>query len=469
MRYTFLFLFFLITFVVFGQGVNITAEVNGLNYDTIWFGNTFGKKSFPKFHALKQANGKFHITTDENVPEGMYTIIFKRSAEAKYSQIPVVVTNTAREFSLICDEKDVYGSILFNGSDESGLYYKYRLQYASYNDLYGDAVDAWRINATDELANNMLRAEENIINYQQTFLNEHKNTVVATIFNKNIIKLPKFEGSISEKLTSRNQFFDTQFLHQYDITNEDFWKTPISIDLFDYYTFKSYDDNPASALSRTKNMLLKLSVYDKGFQYYFNYLCNSFSKMSKHDFDQTFVYLYNEYIKTGKANWLSTEEILKYKKDAENIERLMIGKTAPDVLLYKRDNTPVKLSEINAKMNLLIFWSPDCSHCKKEIPIIKKLYDEYHSKGLAVTTVCAKKSDQLTSCFEFEDKTQFPTDWAVLHDGSFKSRFHILYDCSSFPRVFILDENEKILFRRRGEVTEEEFRVVFEKLIKNHH
>ena len=180
------------------------------------------------------------------------------------------------------------------------------------------------------------------------------------------------------------------------------------------------------------------------------------------------MYLYNDYIKANKTNWLSYDEAIKYKKDAENIERLMVGKTAPDVQLFNRDNTPVQLSDINAKMNLLIFWSPDCSHCKKEMPIVKKLFAEYQSKGLAVTAVCAKKTEQLPSCFEFEDKTQFPTEWYVLNDGSFKSKFHILYDCSSFPRIYILDENEKILFRRRGEVTEAEFRSVFEKILKTH-
>ena len=468
MKRIFFFLLLVSSFSVFSQGINIVAEVKGLNYDTIWFGNTFGKKSLPNFHTLKQADGKFYLTSTENITPGIYTIIFKRNIEAKYSQIPIIITEKERNFSFVCDEKDVYGTVIFNGSVESGLYYIYRLAYASLNDLYGNAVDNWRLDNTDDNAINMLEAEETMIEYQQNFIKENNNTVLASIISKNNIKLPSFEGTAADKIQNRNQFFENQFLKQYDITDEDFWKTPISIDLLDYYTFKSYDANPSDALSRTKAMMTKLSEYEKGYQYYFNYMCNSFSKMSKHDFDQTFLYLYNDYIKANKTNWLSADEVIKYKKDAENIERLMVGKTAPDVQLFNRDNTPVQLSDINAKMNLLIFWSPDCSHCKKEMPIVKKLFAEYQSKGLAVTAVCAKKTEQLPSCFEFEDKTQFPTEWYVLNDGSFKSKFHILYDCSSFPRIYILDENEKILFRRRGEVTEAEFRSVFDKILKTH-
>ena len=40
--------------------------------------------------------------------------------------------------------------------------------------------------------------------------------------------------------------------------------------------------------------------------------------------------------------------------------------------------------DIKTDLTMIIFYDPDCGHCKKEIPVIKQNYDEWLSDGISM-------------------------------------------------------------------------------------
>ena len=39
---------------------------------------------------------------------------------------------------------------------------------------------------------------------------------------------------------------------------------------------------------------------------------------------------------------------------------------------------------------MIIFYDPDCGHCKKEIPVIKQNYDEWLNDGISIEVIAVK-------------------------------------------------------------------------------
>ena len=88
-------------FSAFSQnGYQIRVKLNGLNYDTLWFGHTFGKRSIQENFALKQPDGWYELKSEANTPADMYAIIYKRAKNASKQSIQCLLPEGERVFSL---------------------------------------------------------------------------------------------------------------------------------------------------------------------------------------------------------------------------------------------------------------------------------------------------------------------------------------------------------------------------------
>jgi len=69
--------------------------------------------------------------------------------------------------------------------------------------------------------------------------------------------------------------------------------------------------------------------------------------------------------------------------------KLKKGTAAPDFTLVDLDGKTWKLSELKGKKVVMIdFWATWCNICKREMPILQKVYDEYQAKGVEFLGVC---------------------------------------------------------------------------------
>ncbi len=86
----------------------------------------------------------------------------------------------------------------------------------------------------------------------------------------------------------------------------------------------------------------------------------------------------------------------EYKDDPRTLERVqskmnllrLVGKKAPSLKIdVWLDSDPIRLSQLRGKVVLLDFWAPWCAPCRAMFPHLKKLYKEYHDKGLVIIGV----------------------------------------------------------------------------------
>lgn len=91
--------------------------------------------------------------------------------------------------------------------------------------------------------------------------------------------------------------------------------------------------------------------------------------------DAAFVHMVENYYMRGKAFWLKPEDIEKYADRAHKIAPNVLGNIAPELNIPGLDGKDHSLHAVNAKYTLLIFWSPDCGHCLKEMPLVDSVYN----------------------------------------------------------------------------------------------
>lgn len=130
----------------------------------------------------------------------------------------------------------------------------------------------------------------------------------------------------------------------------------------------------------------------------------------------------------------------------ERIERLRkseTGQKAPDFTLPTlTEGQTLTLSKVKAKIKIVDFWASWCGPCRLNNPSLRSIYADYRPKGLEIVSVSL--DTKRTAWAAAVEKDQLP--W--LHVSSLKGwkcDVARLYNVTSVPAIFVLDEHDNII------------------------
>jgi peroxiredoxin len=98
------------------------------------------------------------------------------------------------------------------------------------------------------------------------------------------------------------------------------------------------------------------------------------------------------------------------------------------------------------KYVLLCFWDSWCTPCIRKIPLFKKLYNEYHGKGLELISVSIDKDEQKW----FASVKKYDMPWLQTVDLPayiIGSRVQSLYDIHYIPQYFLVDLEGRLIYQ----------------------
>lgn len=127
------------------------------------------------------------------------------------------------------------------------------------------------------------------------------------------------------------------------------------------------------------------------------------------------------------------------------------GKKAADFTLRNVEGEEFSLKGVKGKTVLLDFWASWCTPCRKEMPHLEKLHQEFKDKGLVVLGVNVE-SREAASNFMSKNGFHFPT--VVDPDGSVQQ----LYKVEAFPTLFVIGRDGKIKAHFVGAAADEDLR-----------
>jgi peroxiredoxin len=452
------------------NGCEILVRLDNYAYDTLWFGTTVGKRIVTDFFSLKQADGSFLLKTDKPLEQGMYAIIYRRAANAPLQSFQVWLVEGERKFSLFTNFAMPYDSPTIAGSPENEQLYRYQRQFRLADAKLDDAIGRWRYIQDEASWRDRVRAEEEFRAFQDGFVKSANPGLTSFLVNQTLLPLPPADekpvADWKQEADARWKYQRAHYFDKINLASPDFLRYPQWLDRADFFLMTLPPPHPDTTKVLCDMVFKTLEAYPDGYNYYQKYIINSLAKMSQYRLDEVYVYLVKNYVSTGKATWAMPNDVRNAVSTANTMERLFEGKPAPPVTIFDREGKPVSLYDVQAKLTALIFYMPDCAHCKLELPIIAKLHQKYKDKGLQVIAVCLKTGEETKQCWDFLDTQNFPKEWLLLADPDRKANLVPLYGVKGYPRLLLLDADKKIVFKRSGESAEWQLDTLFGRFLK---
>ena len=130
------------------------------------------------------------------------------------------------------------------------------------------------------------------------------------------------------------------------------------------------------------------------------------------------------------------------------LERLEVGQPFIDFTLQTKDGEDVTLSEKIAqnKLTLVDFWASWCGPCRKENPVVKAAYEQFHELGFDVIGVSVDQDE--AAWLKAVEDDQLP--WSQVRDSENKaSESYMIY---YIPSNFLFDQDGNMVAKGlRGE------------------
>src|ERR1035438_10028709 len=116
----------------------------------------------------------------------------------------------------------------------------------------------------------------------------------------------------------------------------------------------------------------------------------------------------------------------------------LTGKPAPAFEVRTIGGEAFSLSKLKGKPVLLDFWATWCGPCRKSMPAVEKMYQDFKEQGLVVLAVDA--GEERATVEEFLKKTPMPYPVALSGESSITESYHV----GAFPTFVMIGRQGKI-------------------------
>lgn len=138
----------------------------------------------------------------------------------------------------------------------------------------------------------------------------------------------------------------------------------------------------------------------------------------------------------------NTARKLELEKRIDIMNKLAVGKVAPDFEAADIHGKNIRLTEIKAKRTVVVFWASWCPHCDDILPLIQEIYKNTDRANLEVVAISVDQDKK--ACEEVVKNGQF--DWINIAElKGWDGQIIMDYGVAATPSLFVLDENKTII------------------------
>ena len=117
--------------------------------------------------------------------------------------------------------------------------------------------------------------------------------------------------------------------------------------------------------------------------------------------------------------------------------------TAFPVIKFENQNGEYqKIGTDSAAYYLIVYWASWCGPCRKEIPHLKRLYDQFSNRGLIVTNISIDANKRNWQNALQEEK--MPWQQLIAIDST-KAFIDLHYDIKSIPKAYLFNRKKELI------------------------
>ena len=191
-------------------------------------------------------------------------------------------------------------------------------------------------------------------------------------------------------------------------------------------------------------------------------LFNNYAESKFMGMDKVYFHI-AEYYYIPEASWSSKEFIDQLQENLIKSKPTFIGNVAPDIpfrvlpenhfhmaeldTAIKQDpyvGFDLNLHDAESEYTVLLFWESDCGHCKKSTPELYEVFEKYRDRSVSFYAAHVINSvEGKVKWIDFVNEHQL-YGWINCWSPH-SNQFRIDYNLQSFPQLFLLDAEKKIV------------------------
>jgi hypothetical protein len=260
---------------------------------------------------------------------------------------------------------------------------------------------------------------------------------------KRVMKIPE---DISGKVVARNQFFKG-----IDLNDKQLKLMPNLYQvLYRYITILPIDNDN---YKENIDVLLKGQNCDsKNFIFYLDWVFKNLEYYSQKNMNESFNYVFNKYLNDEKCIKANKKFYNQNLVRLNSLEAVPNGSVIPEIEMKDYEGKTYSLSEVysKSKYTFLMFFDPDCSHCKEQTPKVVEYFDTMKKKGIDVQTISFLNTANQIDWKKFTDD-HFKNGWINVKNKDNNTDYLEKLKTYSNPNFFLLDNNGKVLLKAFSE------------------
>jgi thiol-disulfide isomerase/thioredoxin len=415
--------------------------------------------------------GKYYQLADSIMLNDKSEGVFKGSTKLNGGIYMIVTERRVRLFDVLMDDNQHFSIVgdtlhpdkpIITGSPENTLYQDYtrflEREGPKLNMLQRQLAEATTKEDSAAKRKQIADANKVLQNYRDNVIKNNSKSMLAAFFNA--MKTPEYP----EMPKKANGTLDSTYPFRY--VQEHYWddvafnddrlvRTPPQIfeDKLDGY-FKFYvSPEPDSIIDKVKYMLLYSRDAKEMYRYLLAKFTNKYINPEIMGQDKVFVYLFENFYLKGDTTILSDKDKKTVMERGWSLIANQLGEPAPLLNLVTAEGKHVNLYDVNAPYTFVIFWDPNCGHCKETVPRVDSIW-EAKWKGLGMKIYAVNIDEKANKAWgEFITKNNLGA-WTNVYQTkeekdeeakAGKPNFRQLYDVYKTPTLYLLDEQKRII------------------------
>ena len=445
---------------------DIVVTVEGLGADSVFLANYYGSRLYYSDTTVADINGHFVFKGRPFDECGKYAVVLPGPVF-----FDMMLVSEPMEFRTTM--KNPQGDMQIIKSEENKVFYDYLnfLNTKREERTPHDAVlnDSTASSLQVEIARNAMTVmNSEVLEYQDALIDDPRDYLFGKYLGMlREPKVPNAPSGIEDVRFWNYMWYRNHYWDRVDFSDSRLVRDGSFHKMIEMWWGQIIPPDPDTLFFEAQKLLAQVVVNEDMFKYILHHMTFESESSKVMCMDKVFVDLVNEYYVKGKVKWLDDKQLAKIVDRAKALKYSVCGNIAHNITLPGIDGTTWRsLHDIEAKYTVMVIWESSCGHCKKEMPVLQRIYEEWHNKGLEIYAI--GNDFEPEPWLEYLETTNY-TDWIHVSDNPLINaqdsaatliysritdleslNFRTTFDVFSTPKLFLLDENKKILAKQIG-------------------
>lgn len=407
------------------------------NQDTTFYLTYCRGDKYRMSDTCEVAQGKAVFKQENNYPEGIYVLTNK----AKVRLLEFFLGKD-QKFSISVPVASPDSFVTCSGDNETKLFFDF---VKVSNTIYRTIKEIGENEGLEQdLKKHKIDSLERVLeNYREKMIVDNHATFLSKVLNA--MKEPQIPDSIAGNQQKAYHFFKDNYWNNFDLTDARLIRTPLINSKLNYYFEKLVAPVPDSIETEIDRIIVKSFSNLEMRDYLIWYFTEQYQNPKIMGMDRVFVHIADNYFAKYEIENATPSVKEKIMERADILRNLVLGNAAPNLILCDTtENNFMSLRNIKSDFVIIFFWDFDCGVCKKELKILKELYE---SKKYPIEIFAVASNANFDGWRKFIKENNL--NWVNVNGmKSVTQDFHDLYDIYSTPVIYVLDKDKRIIGKK---------------------